>query len=871
MKIRIRTKLVTSFIIVILLMLALALYLTGISQKSLRQSVGKNSIFLAEEMLKRINHSIYAKIEELEIHSKEEWIQDMLVESNREFAKITNLSELIEQRDREWISAPKNKNTVLMEALSNNRVAKILRRQVIQFHERKYGYRVFREVFLTNKYGVNVAQAQRTTDYRQNDELWWQIAKDHGFYVSNFEFDESSQSYGITIGIGIYDPKGDFLGVLKAVLSVKDVIRNAEVTTKKYETTSIVLMTKEGLLIYRTSAFRFFEDLSNTNMFKMIGNENGFFTATEHGQEKLYSYAHSKGYKDFKGLGWILVVGHDVTEILAPAFTLRNTMLAASIILTAIGIIIAISMSRSITKPLEKLSESAETIGKGDLEHRVDVQTKDELGDLADAFNMMTERRQRAENALRESEERFRLLVESTTDYAIFMLDTKGHVFSWNTGAERIMGYKQDEIVGRHFDCFLPKEMVDQDRPEHQLETASRDGRFEDEIPLLRKDGTRFWASVIITALKDEWGNLRGFSKVTRDITERRQLYDALQQSEERYRSLFESSKDPVYITTRNGAIIAVNDAFVDFFGYTRDDLVDLKLRDTYVNPEERSKFQKEIEKYRYVKDYIVRLRKKNAEQVDCLLTATVRTDSHGTILGYQGILRDVTMEKRTAEEIRESREQLRNLSRYLQTSREQERASVAREIHDDLGQILTALKMDLSWLGKRLPKDNMALTKKQSEIDQTLDLAIDSVQRIMTSLRPGLLDDLGLEAAIEWQITDFQDRTGVVCRYHQNPEGIHINEELSTALFRIIQETLTNVARHANATQVDISLEANTDELVLKVKDNGKGITEAQISHSKSFGLLGIKERAHVLGGKVKIEGTRNQGTSVTVRMPLG
>ncbi|MDY7030668.1 MAG: HAMP domain-containing protein, partial [Thermodesulfobacteriota bacterium] len=404
MSIRIGTKLIAAFIPVILLMVALALYLTSISQKSLRQSVGESSMFLAEEMLKRISRSIYLKIELLQSHSHNILIQKLLLESNREFKKFDSVEEYITQKDREWISVPKDQITPLTQHLINNELANNLRQEIVEFYRKKYGYTIFEEIFITNRHGANVAQTTKTSDYKQDDEDWWQIAKERKVYVSDVEYDDSSQSHGITIGIRIDDNTGNFMGILKAVLSVKEIIREAEIAIKKYETTNTLLIRKDGLLLYRTSAFKLMEDVSNKDLFKMAQNERGFFTAVDNGTEKLFSYAHAKGYREFGGLGWILMVVYDIEEILQPTYRLRNTMFAASFILIAMGIIIAFLMSRSIIRPIAILSKGVEIIGKGDLEYRIEPQTKDEIGELTTAFNKMTERhKQSKEQILRQS------------------------------------------------------------------------------------------------------------------------------------------------------------------------------------------------------------------------------------------------------------------------------------------------------------------------------------------------------------------------------------------------------------------------------------------------------------------------------------
>lgn len=225
---------------------------------------------------------------------------------------------------------------------------------------------------------------------------------------------------------------------------------------------------------------------------------------------------------------------------------------------------------------------------------------------------------------------------------------------------------------------------------------------------------------------------------------------------------------------------------------------------------------------------------------------------------------------KGAEEELRKSREQLRDLAGHLQSIREEERRLIAREIHDELGQAMTALKMDLHWLAKRLPTDQQSMFDKIESMSKLIDKTVKCVQRICAELRPSLLDDLGLSAAIEWQAEEWQQRTGIKCDVTSNPKEMIFNQDLSTAIFRIFQETLTNVARHANASRVVVSFEQKAGQLEVKMTDNGKGITQKEISDPKSFGLIGMRERAHYWGGSVIIRGIRNKGTTVTLSVPL-
>ncbi len=218
----------------------------------------------------------------------------------------------------------------------------------------------------------------------------------------------------------------------------------------------------------------------------------------------------------------------------------------------------------------------------------------------------------------------------------------------------------------------------------------------------------------------------------------------------------------------------------------------------------------------------------------------------------------------------RQNIRQYKSLSSYLQEAREEERKMIAREIHDELGQLLTAMKIQLSLLPEEIKNDVTAALERTGAMNKQIDGAIATVKNIITKLRPGLLDDLGLEAAIEWQAHEFQMRTGIVCDVKLTSEKITLEQEVSTAAFRILQEALTNVARHAKATRVQIELSQQKSTLLLTIQDNGRGITDEEIHNPESFGLIGIRERVSSFNGALDILGTPNKGTTIRVSIPL-
>jgi PAS domain S-box-containing protein len=236
----------------------------------------------------------------------------------------------------------------------------------------------------------------------------------------------------------------------------------------------------------------------------------------------------------------------------------------------------------------------------------------------------------------------------------------------------------------------------------------------------------------------------------------------------------------------------------------------------------------------------------------------------------YFHAVSDITAAKQVEDELRASREQLRELSRFLESVREDERTRLAREMHDELGQTLTALKIDVAWLTRRLSPEQGSLLEKTGSMYELIDGAIQTVKRISTELRPGVLDDLGLADAIEWQAQELGKLTDIEFRFSARPQHLVLDRDRSTAIFRICQEALTNVVRHADATRVSVSLRKGPDHVSLMIKDNGKGVEESQTLDPAAFGLLGMRERARIWGGDVRIEGVPGKGTVVALSIPL-
>ena len=403
-----------------------------------------------------------------------------------------------------------------------------------------------------------------------------------------------------------------------------------------------------------------------------------------------------------------------------------------------------------------------------------------------------------------------------------------------------------------------------------------------------------------------------GLELTERETTERGRIEDALKVSEIRYRRLFETAKDGILILdAKTGRITDANPFLQNLLGYSLSELLGKRLweigpfRDIAASRDAFGKLQrKEYIRYenlpletkgrqhRHVEFVSNVYRENGSKVIQCNIRDITARHQAEEALAKASVLLEKRVEERTAElltanrlmkkmldegmrqeeKLRKSRERLRNLSGRLQSLLEEERTRISREIHDEMGQALTALKLDLSLIRRSLVSAGLAeQSAKISEIERTVNRIVQTVRKIATELRPGVLDELGVAAAIEWAAKEFQNRTGIGCKVTIKGVDKLSDTVRTTAIFRIVQEALTNVMRHAAATRVNVRLEKKGNRLVLEVKDNGIGIMEGRIFDSGSLGLIGIRERVLLLGGEAVIRGNPGKGTLVRVTLPDG
>ncbi|MGH8070339.1 MAG: ATP-binding protein [Candidatus Entotheonellia bacterium] len=346
----------------------------------------------------------------------------------------------------------------------------------------------------------------------------------------------------------------------------------------------------------------------------------------------------------------------------------------------------------------------------------------------------------------------------------------------------------------------------------------------------------------------------------------------------QRYQELFDFAPDAYLVTDTAVIVQAANHAAAALLAVAQHRLRGKPLI-VFVDPAEQRAFYDHLAHLSQcggVSTWEMRLRPRQGDPLYVAVTAGIVRDAQGHSVTLRWLLRDISERKAAQQEtkqaeqaVQQSREQLRALTMHLQNQQEEERLHIAREIHDELAQTLTVLKIDVAWLSHRLAASDASCHLRLCEMATMLDTLVNAVRRIGTELRPHILDDLGLTAAIEWQLQEVCKRTGMAHQLELPAEEIPLGQAQTTAIFRIFQEALTNVLRHAAANKVSVRLVQQPDALILQVVDNGRGITPEQLAARHSLGLLSMRERAHLWGGEVTIEGKPGQGTIVSVRMP--
>ena len=695
MRTSIRTKILGGFLLVILLTAGLALYSNAVSETALEVSAGKNSIFVAEEISKRIMHDIYAKIGELQGHAMHAVFQDTLEESNNQFEKRGDVEVWIGEREQEWISAPGEEITPFMRGLIDNKLANGLREKLIEFYERKHGNQCIKQIVVTNRYGAVVAETSKTSHYRQDDQEWWKMTRQDDFCLSDVSQDKNGDdAYVVFVGIKVENKMGEFIGAIKAVLTIKGIVREAEIAAKRYETTKIKLLTNDGRLIYRTHAFKFMEDVSNRLFFKKIRGQEGFFLVKEKGREELFSYARSDDYRGLKSLKWIVVVAHNTDEILAPVMKVRNKVMGAALGLIVLGILITFFITRSISGSISRLMKGANEFGRGNLKYRIQVKSRDEMGQLAGSFNRMAAARKAAEDEIISARARLEHLM-TTTPAVIYTSKAEGDYgatfisenIRTQLGYEPIDFLKDPNFWAEH---IHPE---DQQRVFEGLNHLLEHDAHIHEYRFLSKDGTYRWMHDEARLIRDQGGRALEVVGCWLDVTERRKAEEALKASEERLRKSFDSAAIGMVIVDPDGRFLEVNRSLCEMTGYSEEELLERDFQ-SITHPDDLEKdlsyqarlLKGDIQYYHTEKRYLHR----QGHEIWAHVAVSLVRDMEGNPLNFIGQIQDITKTREAQDKVLRQSVLLDGINRVF-------RRAMTCETESDVGAICLEVAEELT------------------------------------------------------------------------------------------------------------------------------------------------------------------------------
>jgi len=477
------------------------------------------------------------------------------------------------------------------------------------------------------------------------------------------------------------------------------------------------------------------------------------------------------------------------------------------------------------------------------------------------------------EKKIRESEIRFRTL-SRTAPVGIFETDASGSTTYVNETWLQYSGMHFDEAMG---DGWLravhpdDKDWLQQgwhSKTEMKSESVS-------EYRIVDKEGKIRWVNGRAVPVFNNDGSVSGYIGITLDITEKKTSEERIINSEESKRLILNSALDAIVIVDTASKIIFWNPQAENIFGWTAEEVTGKSLMQTIIPAEYEAAHRQGMQRFLQtgegpILNRLIEVTACNKEGSLFPIELSILPVEQETGKTFCAFIRNITERRQAESSLKQSSEQLRELSRHLQKVREEERLRIAREIHDELGQQLTGLKMDVAWLMRKTVQDDPVIKDKFDEALSLVDKAVQSIRRISTELRPSVIDDLGLNAALEWQVEEIGRRMDVEIEYKNSFNDSNIHPDISIGIFRIMQESLTNIVKHAAAYKINIDISQAGNAIRLIVEDDGIGFDTNAKQDQLTFGLIGIKERTSMLQGECAIYSEPNTGTRIEVSIPL-
>ena len=674
---KIRTKLIAIAIGVIVLIAAMGTISILVTRNSLETTIGHSSTLTAKNIIKNIDKDINSKIEQVKFFSSSPLLQKAMINSNKDVGNIPNIQEYIKKREKAWSSVPKDVLTPFMKKIINNPISSGLRNNLSRQTD-IHGHPVYGEIFITNKYGVNIAQTTKTTDYYQADETWWQKAKSNGLYVGKVEFDESANMYSIPICYRINDKNKNFLGIIKSVLNIEEIFHVLENAKKDspYKTANFELLNSKGVLILGTGKYSTDKQFPSTSKrpshIEHIRHDS-YFVTKEHGKETvLIAHVHTPRFKNFKGLGWMLIAEYDTEEIFAPVSHLTNIMFYVICFVIVMSILIIITVSRSISKPMRALQKMTHKIGQSNFDIEIKPKSKDELGQLTIAFNNMAkelklktvsieklnteiDNRQKTEKTLSqktdELQERVKEInclfqISKLTDkpntplHKIYQETVNAIPHAWRdpeTTCARLL-INNEEYTSLNFSKFP-----------HNLRTdIIVNGKSAGTLTVYSKEIENIKNKT--TFLKEEKNLLTIIGKHLARIIENKQAETATE-----IEQIFNTTSDGIGLLNLEGKVLKANKSFLQLLKLNENEIIKNHCFKTY--PYRKCDIPQhlfeQVRKENKTIEVELEIERENGDLIKCTGTTAPFKNSAGDVIGVVQSLRDTTEEKKVQEKVK--------------------------------------------------------------------------------------------------------------------------------------------------------------------------------------------------------------------------
>ncbi|MGX9566228.1 PAS domain-containing protein [Pseudomonas sp. CFBP 5748] len=603
---------------------------------------------------------------------------------------------------------------------------------------------------------------------------------------------------------------------------------------------------------------------------------------------------------------WVLAVHYPRTLMTPAIFDNLVIIIALGLLTLLVEIFILRSiLQKQVALPLFRFVQATRLLGVGKERlspEQLPIRSEDEIGELARAFAKMAERvqdaqehlelkvqeltrqashltavadeRERAEALLLESQKRYQDIFDNALD-PLFLLELTDEGLRYievNPAFEQVTAVGRTELIGKTIEQTLSPRAAAMAMAKYRRCVGNR-GPLDEEDEVDLPTGRLIFHTTLIP-VRDAEGRVERIVGIARNITERKQAERVLHTREQEFRALVENTPDVIARFDLRCRFLYANPAAQKVLGHPLDFLRNKSSREVLPDSDVARFFQHKLEHLIATNNAIEEELsisipiKRGTEIASYQVRLVPERDRHGALMSILSVGRNVSAMLAAEQRLKESHAQLRQLSTHRENTREEERKRIAREIHDELGQQLTALRMGLSLLRLQFGEGQSLLVERIQVLMGRIDEIIQVVRNVATALRPSALD-MGLTSALEWLVSEFSNNTGIACQLRAPAARLELDDERATAVFRVIQESLTNVARHAQASRVDIHLECSAEHVLIKVADNGKGFDPAQLPKG-SLGMLGMRERGHMLGGTITIDSALGQGACVQVSIPF-